>query len=392
MDFWNWFNGLVQLRFIGADAPGSLSAISSAGISVFNSEFIDELTVKVCIQRTSYKKAYKILVSGGNEVEIVEQSGLYWKLMQLIKRPIFMFGMILLAALNIYLPGRILFIQVEGNIHVPSRKILEVVAENGLGFGSLRRDIRSEQIKNKLLESIPELQWGGVNTRGCVAIISVRERQTPKESSNDNTVSSIVASRDGVIYECTATKGNLLCKVGQAVKTGEVLISGYTDCGLKIQATKAEGEVFAKTERDLTTCYPSEWQQITGNEESIEKISLKIGKKRINLYNGSGISHLSCGKMYKEMYVTLPGGFILPIAIVKEIWLPYKLSDAVIPQEAAYGVLSDSANKYILSQMIAGEIISADVSLCESNGTYQLQGKYACLEMIGQTRKEEIYG
>ena len=76
-----------------------------------NSEFIDELTVKVCIQRTSYKKAYKILVSGGNEVEIVERSGLYWKLLQLIKRPIFMFGMILLAALNIYLPGRILFIQ-----------------------------------------------------------------------------------------------------------------------------------------------------------------------------------------------------------------------------------------------------------------------------------------
>ena len=43
-------------------------------------------------------------------------------------------------------------------------------------------------------------------------------------------------------------------------------------------------------------------------------------------------------------------------------------------------------------KMIAGEIISTDVLLCESNGTYQLQGKYACLEMIGQTRKEEIYG
>ena len=71
MDFWNWFNGLVQLRFIGADAPGSLSAISSAGISVFNSEFIDELTVKVCIQRTSYKKRIKYWFPEGMRLRLL---------------------------------------------------------------------------------------------------------------------------------------------------------------------------------------------------------------------------------------------------------------------------------------------------------------------------------
>lgn len=35
-------------------------------------------------------------------------------------------------------------------------------------------------MKNALLSAIPELQWAGVNTYGCRAVISVRERTLPE--------------------------------------------------------------------------------------------------------------------------------------------------------------------------------------------------------------------
>ncbi|MBO5892076.1 MAG: sporulation protein YqfD [Oscillospiraceae bacterium] len=392
MDFWNWFSGLVRIRFTGADVAGSLSAISRAGFSIFNSEIVDELTANLTIQRTSYREIHKILISKGDKVEIAERMGLYWKLKQLFKRPVLTIGIFFLLILNVYLPGRIFFIQVEGNVSVPSRKILEVAAQCGLEFGTQRREIRSEKIKNKLLEAIPQLQWSGVNTRGCVAVVSVRERQITQENPVDREVSSIVAARDGVIYEYTVTRGNPVCKVGQAVKAGEVLISGYTDCGLKIQATKAEGEVYAKTERALSLVLPCNWQYRTYDDGPIRKYSLIIGKKRINLYNGSGISYTSCGKMYKETYVTLPGGFVLPVSIAEEIWIPYELSDIAFATEVANDTLSDYAEDYLLKQMVAGRILTSDQSFAELNGAYQLEGNYACLEMIGQVRKEEIYG
>ena len=97
---------------------------------------------------------------------------------------------------------------------------------------------------------------GGVNTSGCVATVSVRERTDPEVTEQDSAVSNIVASRDGFIVSATVTRGNFLCRVGQSVKAGQVLISGYTDCGICIQATRAEGEIYAQTSRDFAAVTP----------------------------------------------------------------------------------------------------------------------------------------
>ena len=138
--------------------------------------------------------------------------------------------------------------------------------------------------------------------------------------------------------------------------------------------------------------FPDTWQFRTYEKAQIQKYSLIIGKKRINLYNGSGISYLSCGKMYKETYVTLPGGFVLPISIVEETWIPYVLSDIVVAADMANDTLSDYAEDYLLKQMVAGRILTSNESFTDTNGVFQIEGNYACLEMIGQVRKEEIYG
>ena len=205
-----------------------------------------------------------------------------------------------------WLPSRVLFVQIEGNTHVESRRILESAARCGIAFGASRREIRSEKIKNALIECIPELSWVGVNTYGCTAVISVRERVKESDTENIHGVSSIVASCDGVIRQITVLQGNRVCSVGQAVTKGQVLISGYTDCGISIQATAAKGEVFAETSRSVTAIFPRVCMQ-RGEKQCIEqKYAVIIGKKRINFSNSSGILGTSCVKMYTEKYLTLP--------------------------------------------------------------------------------------
>ena len=392
MDFWNWLGGVARIRVTGADIAGSLSAISQAGLVVLNAQIVDELNAFIVIRRKDRRKLVEILITKGNDYEIVEVEGLYWKLKQLLKRPILVIGVLSLFLFNTYLPGRILFVQVEGNANVPTRQILEAAERCGLKFGTIRREIRSEKMKNALLEQIPQLQWIGINTTGCVAVISVRERQMTEEKSVKKSVSSIVASQDGVIYKCTVTRGNPVCKIGQAVKAGEILISGYTDCGLTIQATKAEGEVYAKTERSAAILFPRIWHKQISKDQEIVKYSLIIGKKRINLYKGSGISPPTCGKMYKELYMTLPGGFVLPVCLVEESWIPYNLTEVQYESAEANAHLSNYAAAYLSEQMIAGQILHSEESFVERDAVYLTEGKYACLEMIGQERKEEIYG
>ena len=277
-----------------------------------------------------------------------------------------------------------------GNQNVPEHLILEMASDCGLSFGTERREIRSEKVKNALLGAVPELEWVGINTAGCVATISVRERQSSENSQPPQGVCSIVAIRDGVVQEVTVTGGSAACKRGQAVRAGQVLISGYTDCGLSIRAERAKGEIYATTSHRLFFIMPQMQSQRGQIVSQKQKYSLIIGKNRINFYQDSGNSDVSCVKMYEENFVTLPGGFQLPVAIVTETWVEYEKCMPTGTTEESSQSLSMLAQAYLRGQMVAGTILSKDESFTEQDGILQLDGEYGCFEMIGRERNEEI--
>lgn len=350
---------------------------------------VGDLTLRFRLLRADYRRLLRLTQHRGEKLRLLRRKGIYWAARRLLKRPVLLLGMLFLLALVLVLPTRILFIEVEGNGSIPARQILEAAESCGIQFGVSRREVRSERMKNALLAAIPELQWAGINTSGCTAVISVRERTTPEEQTKKNCVSSIVAARDGVITEMTVLQGNGICKVGQAVKAGQVLVSGYTDCGICIRATQAQAEVYAETRRDLTAVMPSEYTQRGQITRSEKKYSLIIGKKRINFDKGSGISDTSCVKMYKEMYVTLPGGFRLPVVLVTEEWIWYDETAAAVEQGTAAAVLTESAGHYLTGLMVAGTVNQRSESVVADDGCYRLYGAYACTEMICKTRIEE---
>lgn len=389
MNVWRSLSGMVEVELTSADPTGSLRAINDAGITVYNVQEIGQLTLRFVLQRRDVHALRTVTGKRGESLRQSGRRGVYWWAKQMRKRPVLLFGCLLILALTLYLPGQIYFVEVEGNTTLPTGLIVEKAESCGLCFGAERREVRSEKMKNALLEAIPELQWAGVNTYGCRAVISVRERTVADKQEDTPSVSSIVAARDGVIQQLTVHSGSPVCKVGQAVKSGQVLISGYSDLGICIRATKAQGEVFAQTQRYLTVVLPTEQHQRGEIIRQEKKYSLIIGKKQINLCKDSGISDSSCDKMYSVKYLTLPGGFDLPVALVTEMWLWYDTSPGRISEENAEQILSDFSGHYLTGIMTAGQIQQQKEVLQWDNEICRLQGQYACLEMIGKTRFEE---
>ena len=386
MDLWKSLNGMARIRLVSADPAAAITQIISAGIPVFDAVREEEnIVCTFAVRRQDVQKLRKIAERRGFDITQCRRSGIYWIGKRLLKRPVLVIGISLFLLLAMYLPTRVLFLEVEGNATIPTQLILEKCQQCGITFGASRREVRSEKMKNALLQAIPELQWAGINTSGCTATISVRERSPAQLPKEDCSVSSIVASRDGIVTQITTTKGNPVCKIGQAVKAGEVLISGYTDCGIVIQASRAAGEVYASTKRDLTVVLPLKWQLQQAKTVTERKYSVIIGKKRINFYKGSGISGTTCDKMYSESYVSLPGGFRLPIMIATEVWTYYEKAEVTVTQPE----LSSYAKQYLSRQMIAGQVVSCIEAASAADDLYTFQGNYACIEMIGQVRKEE---
>lgn len=377
----------VIAEVISADINAVLSQITKKGISLENVEYIDDLTIRFLINRGALnwiKSDCKHI----QKIRIVKQTGIFKKLKEMGKHPVLMVTVLFIFALTAYLPTRVLFFQVSGNDKLPEKYILEKIQEYGIGFGSSRRAVRSEEVKNVLLEKIPELDWAAITTNGCTATIHIKESTKERIETDTKKVGSIIALRDGIIDEITVTNGTALCKVGDAVTKGQKLISGYTDCGIYIQATDAQGEIYAHTERDVQVVALKETQK-RGNElKSQIRYSLLIGKKLVKFYKDSRISDGECVKIKSISYVQLPGDHTLPIAFIKEE-LSYNLMEkANTSFQASW--LKDKAAGYIMQQMSGGSIHQQSTVEGNLPGLYYLNGSYSCREIIGLNISEEI--
>lgn len=384
------FSGFVAVELTGADIPAILQRIAKSGISLFRVRQKDQLTVFVWVHRKDLVKLKEITQKQGANLDVIQRTGFYWLLESMIHRPVIIAGITIILLLSWFVPTRILFITVEGNTFIPDNLILEKASQCGITVGSSRREARSEKMKNNLLAALPELQWTGINTYGCTAVISVAERTAPKEETHNNVVSKIVADRDGIIYSCTVTGGNPICVVGQAVQAGETLVSGYTDYGIKIQATRAQAEIYAQTMRQLTVKTPLNYTQKGEIYRVEKKYSLILGKKRINFFKDSGISPTGCDKMYLQYYCVLPGGFQLPISIAVEQWYYRKTDPITAASEMSQLYTEEFAEGYLLQQMLSGKILGKLESADVCDAVYTLTGRYICLEMIGRELSEEI--
>lgn len=373
----------IVWEMTSADITGALGIIREADIPMEDVVYRGPLTIRFRTERCYGERLSGLLEQRGDRIVTVHRVGLSRRLLPLLRHPLLLTVLAVVLVLTAWLPTKVLFVRVQGNVTLPTNLILAGAEGCGIRFGAQRSGVRSEKVKNALLEAIPQLQWAGINTSGCVATIQVRERSEEKKTKVPM-ASAVVALRDGVIRTCTAEKGTPLCGPGQAVRTGQILISGLTDCGRSILVSGAEGEVMAETFHSLMV-RTADFSLLRSEKRGEDKkISLLIGKKRINFYNDSGILDTTCVKMYEEYYITLPGGFRLPFGIAVETVRFYVAEEAAVLDTAP--LMERSAKAYLLEHTTAGQILEQRIT-AEGNRFF---ADYICLESIGQNRYEEF--
>ena len=375
MQLWWRIRGWARMRLISADCVSRLRRISRE-IRLVNVDFHSDLEVEFDILRTDVEK---LTVHDGETLELVQTGGMpvilnklrHWRLLTGV--------VLLLITLTAFLPTRILFLQVRGNSSVPAGLILERAAECGVYFGASSRELRSEQVKNHLLWAIPELRWAGVNTVGCTAVITVAERQSGEVSAQE-LPGDVVAVTDALVTEIYPQAGTARTAPGEAVRRGQVLISGATDLGASTRVERAAGEVYGLTSRSVDAVLPAQILLRRDSDRVVRKYSLRIGKKYVNFSNDSGILHGTCVKMRTVNYLTLPGGFQLPVALVTDTY--QMCQTEAVSREMDPAELTEQARHYVREQMRSGIILDERVALSGE----VLTAVFECREMIGAFR------
>ena len=380
-------SGSLRLHLTSGDVSRVLSELATANVILYDVQIQSEISALFTIPSREYKKVKKIAIKCGSDLKIINRRGLIKIFSQLRSRILLLIGCFILLILTIFLPTRILFWEVTGNYSVPAKYIIEKVQDEGISFGTKRSKVRSEKIKNVILDEIPQLEWVGFTTSGCVVNISVREAQ-PEDKSEELLPGNIVAVCDGVVDSITVTRGKSICKPGQAVQQGQLLISGYEDCGFVIKHSGAQGEVYANTYRTLDGVVLLTAAQKSDLASTSHHISIRIGKKLIKLSKDSGISYGCCDKLYSERYVTLPGDLTLPMSLIVETVYYHKSCSASVDDVS--GWLPNQSKSYLESQMLGGTVLEEELHTEYLDEVCQFRGAYRCKEQIGINTVEEI--
>ena len=128
--------GQILVEVLSADIPGFLDALGTAGVIMEDLSFPDMLTIRFRIPGSAWKRIRSVAQSRGAAVQIVARRGLWWKIATLRRRPVLLAGVGLAIALALFLPTRVLTVEVQGNTSISANRIREAAARCGVSFGA----------------------------------------------------------------------------------------------------------------------------------------------------------------------------------------------------------------------------------------------------------------
>ncbi len=387
--FLDYFRGMVEGELVSAEPGQALTDCTMHGISLRNPILAAPLTLRFTMTKAHWKKLQTLSEQRGETCTMVREWGLKVSAQRWKSRMPFWVALILISMVALYLPKRVLFLRVEGNRQVSDREVLEAADACGLHFWTKSAQIRSEELKNSLLSLIPELQWAGVNFSGSVATISVTERLDAEPIKDRQQLTNVISARDGIVVEMSILGGQAQCRLGQAVRQGELLVSGCVDHEHRIQYTQADAEIYALTQHGIETVIPEKTAEKHYTGKTEKSYSILLGRKRINLSRNSGISTGSCDKMIERITWPLPGDYTLPCNLLVETKTYYTLEPAPAPESQE--TLEDAAVRFVKQGMLAGEILSTNTRSFQVNGAYTLKMTSSCREMIARQQPVKLF-
>lgn len=384
-----FFLGVSRLSITGASPEWCMQRLAKARIAFHFCAKPDDFTAEIWILRRDEARAAQQIRMGGCDCAVLERSGFSAVFDGLWKRPVLLILLAAAITAAILVPKFVFFYEVEGNEAVPSAQILRELQELGVGFGTYGPSIKPQELKNQMLLRIPKLKWLTVQQSGMCARVVVRERPDKEPVLDRKAPTDVIAARAGVLTRVEAVAGNCLCVPGQAVASGELLVSAYTDFGFKTQVTAARAEIYAETVRQAVCIVPETEQVKEWRAAPRYAVSLLVGRRRISLFCAA-VPEQSYEKETKTQYFTLPGGFSLPLGIAITRICEYDTREETLRAQDAEGRLLELVQADAMRDMIAGSIRSSSVRTEQSGGCIRLFASLRCEEMIARMRPASL--
>ena len=377
--------GSVRLEVCGAHPERVLNACADAGVACTASEPVDAYTLRFTVRERCADTAAAL--ARRCQCTVTRRG-----LPRLLRRAARYRGLcaaLLLLMLAVSVSSLFVWrIDVTGNEALTTGQILRCLDACGVRPGTYWPGLSNDLVRNDMILRLPQLRWLTVNVRGSCAEVIVREKDPLPDITPDDTPVSIYAAATGVILHMDVYAGEARVAPGAAVEPGDVLVSGAVyDLGGGVRPVCARAEIRARTRQELTgqiALTESEKQSARGGRT---RWALRVGKKRINFYQNSGISNAECDKITCEYPFAIRGVFALPFSLVRERVQPYRTASVPVSADAARAALEQALLQQLRETIGAdGTILAYETAAEVTGGVLTVTLTAECEQEIGRAQ------
>ncbi len=374
--------GTARYTVTGADPEGCLNRLNREGISLWDIEQTEPLALSFTATAGSELRILALCEGAYCQGVCTNKKGLRQDLLRVLHRPVLLLSVVAALILSFLLEGLIWKIHIDVEDPDIALEISHLLCDLGIDIWTKTEDVDPQDLRYKLLNTIPELSWVAVNPKGGKLTVLALLKEGSAESHNSSP-GNLVACRDGVITESVVLEGMNLVKSGQSVQAGQILVSGVEDYGLYLKAVRASGEIYGQTWYQGNLVTPSSrWKKhYTGR--TYKEINLIIGRKFIKLQGSSSILGVSCDKMIDTEQMRLPG-CPFPLYFQRVTYREYTTEAEPIPRDQALELLCSSWDSCLLSSMVAGRVDKTNSVCFEEGGLYIFYGESICHELLSR--------
>ncbi len=388
----NWFrflSGTVRVRVRCPSPERVLNLCAREGVPVWEAACPEACTLTAVIPAPQLERFRAIVETYGGEAEHGAPRGLP-RVLRLAKRRRFVLALLaLVSALVLFSSAFIWEIHVTGNETVPTGEILRALDECGFSCGKCWLWLQSQALQSELICRLPQLEWVSFQIRGSRADVIVYEAEaSPEIIDNDERV-DLIATHGGVIVRMTVLQGRPMVQRGDAVESGETLLSGVVEDRLGgVRSAHALGSVRARTYWELTAVLPKTAVVRAPDGRAKRRYALVFGKNRLNFGQTSGIPGAECDIIYHEMVCAVPGVFRLPVSVVCETRQPVAETPRARTAQEARAALEQTLRRTLLDRIGPdGEIMDLHFTPGETEDAFLLTLRAECEQEITTERK-----
>lgn len=336
-------------------------------------------SLTACILIKNFIRLKPIIKKTGSRIKILQKRGIPVFLRKNRARIGLLLSMLFFTLFFIIMNQFVWIIEVTGTNTVSHEEIINYTEQLGLESGSLVSLLDTEEISRQAVNYFNgRLMWMAINIKGSKAVIEVRDYIDEHEDTQFKDPCNLIADFDGTILSVEVFNGDQEVWAGNAVKKGDLLISGVIENrDLSCVYYEARGRITAVHDIIDTSSYPVSESSYNTIADSERVYSLSFFGLDIPLGAGKNDYGL---KYESDKYLSYQD-YKLPFGIVKNTYCSKNENKYKTNAELLFA-LDEYTSKYYDNYKNTN-IISCESKLQNDGDNFNIQSNLRCIDYIG---------